>query len=541
MKKKNKKYLSALGVFFVLQDVGLPENFVFTGPNQTIEFTQDNSQVPHNLTNKYPNNTLALYYPTRPLENGFKKIHFYCVDSSKYRLNFMLFSDPNHPQVIDGKTLYSDYISVTQGSIFGSAPLWVVFALGTKATDIKNIAFFGSRFNSGILFSNGMGFLDFTKVQLGVDFVVTKENSDLDFIITHAKEVEIMPSDQTTGIVATTFNHNLYLATLGSLTQRTKELHNTPYTQGVWANIANIGQTSKIDLGLKSNYTSLQLGYDYDLGSVDYKNLLGVAFSYTLGIPSVQSKIFYDNQARIFENIRSHAVEFAIYNSYMQQKGWFNDTIAKLGYFKSTFDITNLNRNTTTSNQAGNIALSLIDSFGYAFKLGKMNEWSITPQAEVAIGWIQQGEFKQSYEGSSEFLKTLIQTTFVFKGKLGSSFGYDFKHLIPKKDVNTSVYIGMFYEYLYTKGGDILINTTNLSTQKNSSPLFDEHFLISLGTHIQAQKYLKIYCDFEKSFYGKISKDYQISLGVRYSFGENSTKNKQIISNGGGGKRNYPL
>ena len=44
-------------------------------------------------------------------------------------------------------------------------------------------------------------------------------------------------------------------------------------------------------------------------------------------------------------------------------------------------------------------------------------------------------------------------------------------------------------------------------------------FVLNLGTNFKIKDNTRIYFDFERSFGGKITTDYQLNLGVRYSFG----------------------
>ena len=43
---------------------------------------------------------------------------------------------------------------------------------------------------------------------------------------------------------------------------------------------------------------------------------------------------------------------------------------------------------------------------------------------------------------------------------------------------------------------------------------------MNVGTNMTIKDNTRLYFDFEKSFAGKINTDYQVNVGVRYSFGE---------------------
>lgn len=46
--------------------------------------------------------------------------------------------------------------------------------------------------------------------------------------------------------------------------------------------------------------------------------------------------------------------------------------------------------------------------------------------------------------------------------------------------------------------------------------------MLNVGTNMNIKENTRIYFNFEKSFVGKITTDYQVNFGVRYSFGESN-------------------
>lgn len=520
MSKKNfKTPLISLALLWHICDVGLASEIIFTAPYQTIKLKTYTETVDR-MNVEYYGDTLALYYPERDLTKGFKNFRIMRITSPDSFINFTFtfYANPNTPQTINDKIFYSDYFICRDGGFRGIANSRFLFGLGTKVNWIKNIVFFTTKSNADILFGqNGDGILDFTLAILRIDYFETSEG-ELDFKIIKATETTIIPSDESTATLAPLLTQSLYLSTFDTFSQRMRQLHNTPQIQGVWANITNGGQRSK--LGIKSNYTSFQAGYDYDLGNQDFSNFIGGGIAYTFAIPTFSTNhISIQDQDREFSNLFSHSVAFAFYNSYLQGGGgWYNDTIFGFQYIQSLFDITNLNRNRKTSNKLGSFALNLYNEFGYRFVL--FEDWYIQPQAGFGVGWITPSSFKQSFEGSDEFLQTYINHTLFLRSKFGSSFGYNLNRFIPNQNLNLSFYLGMFYECDYTLEGGKNINTTNLSSTYPSQSLLDQHFLFNLGTSINAYKNINLYFDFEKSFLGKTTKDYQVSLGVRYGFGD---------------------
>lgn len=390
---------------------------------------------------------------------------------------------------------------------------------------MKDIYFSGIRANRSFMFlGNGLGYLDFTLIDLETkyDFGKNDPRGDYLFYISKATETAIIPSDELTGIHSPLLNLSLYLATFNNLAQRMGELRNNPYSHGIWARVINGGLKSSLGLGLKSNYTSFQAGYDYAFSGKGFRDFLGVSFFYAFALPSFKSEIIKENQNRRFEDIFSFSSGVAVYNSYIQDEGWYNDSVFKVQYLQSTFEIYNPNRDRKRGGKVKNLALSVSDEFGYRFKITE--DWYIQPQTEVGVGWIAPSTFRQSYEGSSEFLDTYVDSTLTLRGRFGTTLGYNPNRFISSPNFRISFYVGSFYEFDYIYGGDISLQTTNLSSSHHSSPLFDPRCLINLGFNIQAYESVRIYFDFEKSFLGRIEKDYQVSLGVRYSFGGEAPK-----------------
>lgn len=322
MKKKilNPPFIS-LVLLWGICNTGFAEDIIFTAPYQTIEVKQYNRTIDQ-LKSEYYGDTLALYYPKRDLSKGFKNFSIRKLASPAHaiKFTFVFYADPNNPQIINNRIFYSDYFICRDGGFHDFANSYFIFGFGTKVEQIKNIVFFSTKSNSGIEFkpqSNGL--LDFTLVNLEIEYSETSEG-ELDFKIIKATETAIIPSDEATATLAPLLTQSLYLSTFDTFSYRMRQLHNTPQSQGVWANITNGGQKSK--LGVKSNYTSFQAGYDYDLGNEEFSNFIGGGIAYTFALPTFSTNyISIQDQDREFSNLFSHSVAFAFYNSYLQGGG----------------------------------------------------------------------------------------------------------------------------------------------------------------------------------------------------------------------------
>ena len=348
------------------------------------------------------------------------------------------------------------------------------------------------------------------------------------YFIKGMQNTQVIAAEQEITATAFTLNYDLYMANFNSLNKRMGELRENPHSQGVWLRVFNGALSNDFGLKTKTNYTTIQTGYDYAFGNEGSNNYLGFALSYALSTSTSEHAFDVNAQKRSVDSIYSNAFEVALYNSYVNDEGFYNDMIAKFSYIMSDFKINNLNdptQITSTTNDTKNFALTLSDEVGYKFALGESKEWGITPQLEVGFGYFNQSNFKQTLQDLGAFLQSNADAVMTVRTRVGSSFSYDFKDLSQLQNFNASIYLGAFYEYDYVNGGDITFRTDQITqdTANNLSHLqSDGRVVLNIGTNMNIKENIRIYFDFEKSFMGKINTDYQVNLGVRYSFGENT-------------------
>ena len=101
---------------------------------------------------------------------------------------------------------------------------------------------------------------------------------------------------------------------------------------------------------------------------------------------------------------------------------------------------------------------------------------------------------------------------------MGSSFGYEFDKFTQNKGFNSSLYLGTYFVSDFISGGNVQLHS-NFSNASLSPLESTARFVLNLGTNFKIKDNTRIYFDFERSFGGKITTDYQLNLGVRYSFG----------------------
>ncbi|RDU72167.1 autotransporter outer membrane beta-barrel domain-containing protein [Helicobacter brantae] len=326
--------------------------------------------------------------------------------------------------------------------------------------------------------------------------------------------------DTTASAFATSLD--IFMANFNSLNKRMGELRNNDNSQGAWARVFGGAQSSSFGLGSKTSYVTTQAGYDYAFGFEGANNYLGVALAYSYASSSTSNATNTLNGVSegIEGDLKSNMVEVALYNSYVQDEGWYNDSIFKFNYIMNSFSTTGTAMGNSVSTDTFGIILS--DEFGYRFRLGGNNEWYIDPQAEFSFGYVNGTEYTLTSGYSTLLAKS--DAMMQLRARAGSSFGYDFKNFTEGKAIKASVYVGAFYEYDYLNGGDVTL-TTNLGgvNSLQSSLASDGRVVMNVGTNMTIKDNTRIYFDFEKSFAGKINTDYQVNVGVRYSFGENTS------------------
>lgn len=355
----------------------------------------------------------------------------------------------------------------------------------------------------------------FTSYSLGIT-KGTQDNNTIWYLGSiQDKQVNTEAVEYTTSAMG--INYGIFVQNINSLNKRMGELRNNDDTQGVWARVFAGGSTNTMDLiPATSTYVTVQGGYDYGFGVTGGTNYLGVALSY--GYTSSET----DRSTNAIASItgyssKSSNIEVAVYNSYIQDEGWFSDTIAKFGYIMSDFDI--YEQSSTQKQSLSNFALSLGQEVGYRFALGSEKNWFIDPQVELVAGYINSTDLSQAQGG--QILDGKLDSVFLFRTRVGSDFGYSLK-----KDKNQYDFrLGLSYEYDVANADAFFdIASANMSKVFSNAVDNDGRVVLNLGTNMKFGENMRLYFDFEKSFAGKITTDYQVNLGFRYGFGEKLVK-----------------
>lgn len=330
-------------------------------------------------------------------------------------------------------------------------------------------------------------------------------------------------ANQLTSSAALGVNYELFIANINSLNKRMGELRDNAYTQGAWGRIFNGMQTSNFSLKTRSIYTTIQAGYDYGFALEGAKNVLGLALSYANSFSHAKAKdADLDGEFKGIDQATSHAVEIALYNAYVQDgaskesrwaNGFYSDSILKFSYITSNLSITGEKHSYNTAN----LAASIGEEIGYRFLLGEKQNFYIDPQIEVTFGYLNQSNLKRTL--GAAWAQSVQEHVITVRNRVGASYGYKFDEF-TQEDLKASLYLGTYYTYDYITGGSVKV-TTDLGKVTHIDPLIStSRFTLNLGGNLAIKDNTRVYFDFERSFGGKITTDYQVNLGVRYGFGE---------------------
>ena len=362
------------------------------------------------------------------------------------------------------------------------------------------------------------------KSMIGISEVQVQltENADK-YYIGSVKDLGLKQEYQEVATSALTVNYDIYLANFNSLNKRMGELRDNPHSQGVWARVFGGNMSNDFGSGSKTDYITAQAGYDYALSvGENAKNYVGVAIAYgtskTKGNTLDISAIGAPTNSISLSNVDSNMVEVGIYNSYVMDSGWYNDTIFKFDYIMSEFSLSNDPNQMSNTN---NFAMVLSDEFGYRYKFAENEKgnWYIDPQVEVAFGYFNQSDFNRAMHESGVFTGSTIQASqdsiITLRTRAGLSLG---KKFITEKGF-ASLYVGAFYEYDYINGGDAEAtgraggSVTQLDKVKSNG-----RAIVNVGSNIGLSENARLYIDVEKSFGDKQRTFMQFNFGARYSF-----------------------
>lgn len=293
-------------------------------------------------------------------------------------------------------------------------------------------------------------------------------------------------------------------ANFNNLNKRMGELRENSHAHGLWARVFNGEVESSFDDASLTNYTTIQAGYDYNLSSdANSNSYLGFALSY---LNSKTSSVASDT--------KGNGVEAGVYFAYVQDSGLYTDSILKLSYMSNTNSSSEYSLSDTN-----NTSFILSQEVGYEADIGA--GFYLTPQFETTYAYLGGSSMTATMADGKE-LKSTQDATNNWRNRLGLQASYKLKG--ENESFLASFYAMGSYTYDYISGGDTTYES-GISPETLSNPIkSDGRFVLNVGSNIDIKDATRLYLDFEKSFGGKINTNYQINVGVRYSFGEKISK-----------------
>ena len=322
-------------------------------------------------------------------------------------------------------------------------------------------------------------------------------------------------------------NYTLYLANFNSLNKRMGELRDNHKEQGVWARVFGGELSNEFGSGSADYYATLQAGYDYGFSLQNAQNYLGFALAYIYSNNQVNSSDIMIGNDHLggSTDSKTHGIELGVYNSYIQDNGFYTDSIFKFAYLSSNFDLFNQ----TSGSNIDNLSIILSQEVGYRYDFSDAKGLYLTPSIELAFGYLNGTDFTQILTTPNQTQHTLYShqdDIFITRGKIEATLEYFFAtdfgmSTESVSEKGASLYLGLGYEYDYVSGGNIDYKVNQNSSSAQSSAIGpDGRMVLNLGSNILLNDTVRMYFDFEKNFFGKIDKEYQINAGIRIGLGE---------------------
>ncbi|RDU70793.1 hypothetical protein CQA58_04525 [Helicobacter brantae] len=397
--------------------------------------------------------------------------------------------------------------------------------------DVYDITYDASRTDKGNVMvadvsnANGQVKVVAGESMIGVNMIqatITEGETAGQYFVGQVRDLGLNQSYQEVASSALAVNYDLYLANFNSLNKRMGELRESEHSNGVWARVFGGNMSNDFGSGSKTDYVTAQAGYDYSLSiGENARNFMGIALAYgtsntkgnTIGVNAINAT----TNSISLDKVNSNMIEVGLYNSYVADSGWYNDTIFKFDYIMSEFSFST---DPTRMSETNNFAMVLSDEFGYRYKFGESEKgsWYIDPQVEVAFGYFNQSDFNRAvFNGSNTFadLQARQDSILTLRSRIGASLG---KKFTTDKGF-ASIYVGASYEYDYIEGGNSeasgRVGGTITQLDKVES---NGRAVLNVGSNIELTKGARMYIDVEKSFGDKQRTFMQFNLGARYSF-----------------------
>lgn len=313
--------------------------------------------------------------------------------------------------------------------------------------------------------------------------------------------------------VALNANHSLFLLNNDSLDLRIGELRGGIGGGGVWARM-NFGRgIEKMQKVSEIEFFSFQAGYDYDFLLLNASNFLGIFGGYLRGVSTHEGNEYQDvvTTPSTYDVI-TQGFEAGIYNSYVRDQGVFLDSVAKFGVFFSKAQMPY----EIQSSRLDTYVFTLSQEIGYRFV--PINGLYLDLQSDIGTSYLSAQDFLQSLEieGVSYTLDTKQNALLVLKSKSGITLGYKWS----KEDFALGVNVGGFYAFHSFYGGERMYLSSSGSSVSNKPYTNNHQGILNVGIDLAIKERSRLFFDFEKSFGGKLLKDFSLNFGARFALGK---------------------
>lgn len=278
-----------------------------------------------------------------------------------------------------------------------------------------------------------------------------------------------------------------------TLRKRLGEVRDAIVADGIWTRVIRGKQTGDL---FKLNYTTYQIGYDRFLPSKSGEHkgwAVGSAFAYTTS----------DNTYNVYGNGDSKMKVLSLYGVKKYNENENLDIIFDVGRLEGTQHIY-LSEETLYGKRSNN-AIRLSVEYNKKIPIHG-NGTFIEPQAQLVWGHINGYNFhlNDQLQVNGRGINSLI-------GRLGVLYGKDFKR-------GNAYLKGSLLHEFSGNGGIELASLTSGASVYTPREYGDTWFELGFGSNYQLGKDEYIYFDMERNFGAKITKKWQVEVGLRKYF-----------------------
>lgn len=319
--------------------------------------------------------------------------------------------------------------------------------------------------------------------------------------------------------VALNANHSLFLLNTDSLDVRMGELRGGVEGSGIWGRL-NFGKgRERMQKDSEINFFSFQSGYDYDFLLLNAYNYVGFFANYLRSVTTQEGGEYQNiSLPSSSYDVITQGFEVGVYNSYVRDEGIFSDSLAK---FVGLFSKAQMPYQTNPYNLT-TYAFSLSQEVGYRFLLPKGVYFDL--QTDLLASYLSSQDLLQELEIDNMLytLSSKQNPLYVLKSKSGLSLGYEWRG----ENFSLGVSVGGFYVFHSFYGGEIEYLSSSSATLQNDPYSNNHQGILNIGINLALKEKTRLFFDFEKSFGGRLIKDFSINFGARFALGKSPQRGK---------------